>query len=249
LSAPGPVPFLGPWPPGPDAFGVGACGLAVNLGQVPLSARGPVPFLRPEPRGATFVVGDCTLALNHGQVALSARGPIPFLKPCPRIPLGPGWFQPGPPRPYLPWAKPVTVEPKNRPTVIAPSSIRFITNLLFKPRFLSCSTLAIPPRLVESASSSWGWNAECATFARAKAGSCARLARLRSQNCSQPLLCWIIIVGLLAAVRMGPLWRGQLGPPRRSLSFLADGGRTVLAVKGPLRRAQQRRALDCSGPF
>jgi hypothetical protein len=34
-----------------------------------------------------------------------------------------------------------------------------------------------------------------------------------------------------------------------SLSLLAHRPRTVLAVKGPLRRAQQRRALDRSGPF
>jgi hypothetical protein len=33
------------------------------------------------------------------------------------------------------------------------------------------------------------------------------------------------------------------------LSLLPDRPRTVLAVKGSLRRAQQRRALDGSGPF
>ena len=33
------------------------------------------------------------------------------------------------------------------------------------------------------------------------------------------------------------------------LSLFIDHLRTVLAVKGLLRRAQQRRALDCSGPF
>ena len=33
------------------------------------------------------------------------------------------------------------------------------------------------------------------------------------------------------------------------LSLLLDFLRTVLAVKGSLRRAQQRRALDRSGPF
>ena len=36
-------------------------------------------------------------------------------------------------------------------------------------------------------------------------------------------------------------------PPR--LSLCSDHLRTVLAVKGSLRRAQRRRALDCSGPF
>ena len=43
------------------------------------------------------------------------------------------------------------------------------------------------------------------------------------------------------------------GPPfaKRSLrlSLSIDHLRTVLAVKGSLRRAQQRRALDGSGPF
>src|ERR1035437_9308292 len=43
------------------------------------------------------------------------------------------------------------------------------------------------------------------------------------------------------------------GPPfaNRSprLSLFSDHLRTVLAVKGSLRRAQQRRALDGSGPF
>jgi hypothetical protein len=34
-----------------------------------------------------------------------------------------------------------------------------------------------------------------------------------------------------------------------SLSLLSDHLRTVLAVKGSLRRAQQRRALDRSGTF
>jgi hypothetical protein len=33
------------------------------------------------------------------------------------------------------------------------------------------------------------------------------------------------------------------------LSLFSDHLRTVLAVKGSLRRAQQRRALDGSGPF
>jgi len=33
------------------------------------------------------------------------------------------------------------------------------------------------------------------------------------------------------------------------LSLFSDRLRTVLAVKGSLRRAQQRRALDSSGPF
>ena len=37
--------------------------------------------------------------------------------------------------------------------------------------------------------------------------------------------------------------------PFAHLSLLTDHLRTVLAVKGSLRRAQQRRALDCSGPF
>ena len=38
-------------------------------------------------------------------------------------------------------------------------------------------------------------------------------------------------------------------PARNRLSLFGDGRRTVLAVKGSLRRAQQRRALDRSGPF
>src|SRR5664279_2201044 len=36
---------------------------------------------------------------------------------------------------------------------------------------------------------------------------------------------------------------------RPRLSLFSDHLRTVLAVKGSLRRAQQRRALDGSGPF
>src|ERR1022692_4646639 len=43
------------------------------------------------------------------------------------------------------------------------------------------------------------------------------------------------------------------GPPFADLSprlsLFSDHLRTVLAVKGSLRRAQQRRALDSSGPF
>src|ERR1017187_6863560 len=43
------------------------------------------------------------------------------------------------------------------------------------------------------------------------------------------------------------------GPPFANLSprlsLFSDHLRTVLAVKGSLRRAQQRRALDGSGPF
>src|ERR1039457_3363164 len=43
------------------------------------------------------------------------------------------------------------------------------------------------------------------------------------------------------------------GPPFAKLSprlsLFSDHLRTVLAVKGSLRRAQQRRALDSSGPF
>jgi hypothetical protein len=39
------------------------------------------------------------------------------------------------------------------------------------------------------------------------------------------------------------------GPPFAIFSLLPDHLRTVLAVKGSLRRAQQRRALDRSGPF
>jgi hypothetical protein len=45
-------------------------------------------------------------------------------------------------------------------------------------------------------------------------------------------------------------FRGPLSPgvcPRFSL--FGDHLRTVLAVKGSLRRAQQRRALDSFGPF
>src|ERR1035437_9300529 len=46
----------------------------------------------------------------------------------------------------------------------------------------------------------------------------------------------------------------QNGGPRFAnlsprLSLFSDHLRTVLAVKGSLRRAQQRRALDGSGPF
>jgi hypothetical protein len=37
--------------------------------------------------------------------------------------------------------------------------------------------------------------------------------------------------------------------PFAPLSLLLHRLRTVLAVKGSLRRAQQRRALDGSGPF
>src|ERR1035437_5058556 len=43
----------------------------------------------------------------------------------------------------------------------------------------------------------------------------------------------------------GPLF-ANLAP---RLSLFSDPLRTVLAVKGSLRRAQQRRALDRSGPF
>src|ERR1017187_5179594 len=43
----------------------------------------------------------------------------------------------------------------------------------------------------------------------------------------------------------GPLFANH--SPR--LSLFTDHLRTVLAVKGSLRRAQQRRALDRSGPF
>ena len=43
----------------------------------------------------------------------------------------------------------------------------------------------------------------------------------------------------------GPLF-ANLSP---RLSLFSDHLRTVLAVKGSLRRAQQRRALDRSGPF
>src|SRR5665811_2618569 len=43
----------------------------------------------------------------------------------------------------------------------------------------------------------------------------------------------------------GPLF-ANLSP---RLSLFSDHLRTVLAVKGSLRRAQQRRALDGSGPF
>src|SRR5450756_1985417 len=57
----------------------------------------------------------------------------------------------------------------------------------------------------------------------------------------------------VVAVRGGG--RGyQNGGPRFAnlsprLSLFSDHLRTVLAVKGSLRRAQQRRALDGSGPF
>jgi len=43
----------------------------------------------------------------------------------------------------------------------------------------------------------------------------------------------------------GPLF-ANLSP---RLSLFSDYLRTVFAVKGSLRRAQQRRALDGSGPF
>jgi hypothetical protein len=57
----------------------------------------------------------------------------------------------------------------------------------------------------------------------------------------------------LAPVRGGGRWYQNGGPPFASLSprlsLSIDHPRTVLAVKGSLRRAQQRRALDRSGPF
>ena len=56
--------------------------------------------------------------------------------------------------------------------------------------------------------------------------------------------------GLSVAVREQPLL-GATGraPPGDRLSLFGDDRRTVLAVKGSLRRTQRRRALDRSGPF
>jgi hypothetical protein len=51
---------------------------------------------------------------------------------------------------------------------------------------------------------------------------------------------------LLEAAAVGAI---LAGPPFAIFSLLPDHLRTVLAVKGSLRRAQQRRALDRSGPF
>jgi AraC family transcriptional activator FtrA len=47
---------------------------------------------------------------------------------------------------------------------------------------------------------------------------------------------------------MGPLCSASFAGLSPRLSLLANDLRTVLAVKGPLRRAQQRRALDGCGP-
>ena len=46
-----------------------------------------------------------------------------------------------------------------------------------------------------------------------------------------------------------PKWRTTFRRSFARLSLFSDHLRTVLAVKGSLRRAQQRRALDGSGPF
>jgi hypothetical protein len=55
---------------------------------------------------------------------------------------------------------------------------------------------------------------------------------------------------VLEAVGEGTILAAHVSPtlsPR--LSLFSDHLRTVLAVKGSLRRVQQRRALDGSGPF
>jgi hypothetical protein len=43
--------------------------------------------------------------------------------------------------------------------------------------------------------------------------------------------------------------RATLAGPSLPLFLFGNYPRTVLAVKGSLRRAQRRRALDSSGPF
>ena len=55
---------------------------------------------------------------------------------------------------------------------------------------------------------------------------------------------------LLEAAGKGTRMAAHFSPSFRSrLSLFSDLLRTVLAVKGSLRRAQQRRPLDRSGPF
>ena len=55
---------------------------------------------------------------------------------------------------------------------------------------------------------------------------------------------------MLEAAGKGTKMAAHFSPSFRSrLSLFSDLLRTVLAVKGSLRRAQQRRALDRSGPF
>ena len=55
---------------------------------------------------------------------------------------------------------------------------------------------------------------------------------------------------MLEAAGEGTKMADHLSPIfRPRLSLFSDHLRTVLAVKGSLRRAQQRRALDGSGPF
>ena len=51
------------------------------------------------------------------------------------------------------------------------------------------------------------------------------------------------------AERWATFWPALFANVSPRLSLLPHPPRTVLAVKGPLRRAQQRRALDGSGPF
>jgi hypothetical protein len=63
------------------------------------------------------------------------------------------------------------------------------------------------------------------------------------------------VIGIIEFWRVRGGGRGYQngGPPFANLSprlsLFSDHLRTVLAVKGSLRRAQQRRALDGSGPF
>jgi hypothetical protein len=54
---------------------------------------------------------------------------------------------------------------------------------------------------------------------------------------------------VLVAVGDGPLSYTHFALSSLSLSLFSHRARTVLAVKGPLRRVQQRRALDRSWPF
>ena len=49
---------------------------------------------------------------------------------------------------------------------------------------------------------------------------------------------------VLEAARKEPVLGATSGSPHKGLSLPLDHPRTVLAVKGSLRRAQQRRALD-----
>ena len=65
-----------------------------------------------------------------------------------------------------------------------------------------------------------------------------------------PGACQLIEAFAIRLLSEAPSKGAILAPhPFAPLSLLPHPLRTVLAVKGSLRRAQQRRALDRSGPF